>query len=87
MSRRTPWTAEEWAAEVAYVCAVMDRSEEERRQGRTGDRALGSFRNDVTCFARYVAMQRDLAESDGVHDAATTLQHVIDDLRLTPEGD
>lgn len=58
-----------WREECNYISRVMDRG------GRVKE-----MNSSPATFRRYCEMQRDAAERDGVFDAATYIQEVIDDL-------
>jgi hypothetical protein len=58
-----------WREECNYISRVMDRG------GRVKE-----MNNSPATFRRYCEMQRDAAERDGVFDAATYIQEIIDDL-------
>lgn len=63
-------TAFEWKNEVQYIDRVADK------KGRVPE-----MNNDTAPFVRYCEMQRDAADKDGQFDAATSIQHVIDDMK------
>jgi len=59
----------EWVAECRFISDATDK------RGR-----MPAFNNDPACFVRYCEMQRDCATRAGHDDAATYIQHCIDDM-------
>ena len=59
----------EWREECNYIDRVADKKG-----------AVSAMNNDKATFIRYCEMQRDSATRDCQHDAATHIQHVLDDL-------
>ena len=59
----------EWQSETRYISDVTDKCG-----------IVPEMNNDKATFIRYCEMQKAAAEKDGFHDAATTIQHCIDDL-------
>lgn len=64
-------TAEQWKTEVQWIEREADH------KGR-----IASMNYDTPTFIRYCEMQRDAADRDGQFDAATSIQHVIDDMTM-----
>lgn len=59
----------QWREECNYIDRVADKKG-----------AVPEMNNDKATFVRYCEMQRDSATRDGQDDAATYIQHVLDDL-------
>lgn len=65
----------EWSRECTFIQNVTD-------QVLSGTRfsLRESFNDEPAAFVRYCGMQRDLATRQGRDDAATYIQHCLDDL-------
>ena len=59
----------EWCEECQYIDLVAEKNG-----------AVLAMNHDKSTFIRYCEMQRDSATRDGQYDAATHIQHVLDDL-------
>ena len=60
----------QWQQECNYIDGVADKK-----------RRVPEMNNDTPTFIRYCETQRGAAEKDGQFDAATSIQHVIDDMQ------
>lgn len=62
----------QWREECNYIDSVAEK------RGRVRE-----MNNSLPVFIRYCTMQRDAATRDGQNDAATYIQHIVDDMGVT----